>query len=78
MALSLEIRKTIAKKMPWGAKTHIAEMAGVKKSNVSSWFYGRSSNIKIEKAVIRNFDEFVKKQMKEEKRITEALNQFTN
>ncbi|EFM01871.1 hypothetical protein [Hoylesella marshii] len=61
MALSIEYRKKISAMLPLGAKTDIAEGSGLCRNNVYGWFNGKSSNPKIEKAVLDYFNSHIKK-----------------
>ena len=73
MALSIEYRKKISAMLPLGAKTDIAEGSGLCRNHVYGWFNGKSSNPKIEKAVLDYFHTYMQEYKLEQQRRKEAV-----
>ena len=64
MSLPIEYRKKISKHLPLGEKSSIARKLGVRRQHVSAWFNGSTSNLAIEKAVMKSFAKCIKEQEK--------------
>lgn len=69
MALSIEDRKFIREKLPYGAQKEIARNIGVSKTTVYQYLSGLRNSERIEKAVVSKFEEVQKTNEELRKRI---------
>lgn len=69
MALSIEDRKFIREKLPYGSQKEIARNIGVSKTTVYQYLSGLRNSERIEKAVVSKFEEVQKNHDELRKRI---------